>query len=51
MRSAIVGLAVFFVTTLAPALASQLPARIDPSAPFPQIVEQAPSVESVAPGI
>ncbi|MFY9886615.1 MAG: phosphodiester glycosidase family protein [Candidatus Cybelea sp.] len=51
MRPAIVALLVFFVATLTAARSSQLPARIDPSAPFPQIVEQAPSVESVAPGI
>jgi exopolysaccharide biosynthesis protein len=28
-----------------------LPARLDPPAPFPRIVQQAPSVETIAPGV
>lgn len=31
--------------------ASELPTRIDPPPPFPRILEQAPTIESVAPGI
>jgi hypothetical protein len=33
------------------AFASELPARIDPAAPFPRIIEEAPSIESIAPGV
>jgi hypothetical protein len=40
-----------FLGTLAAARANQLPGRIEPSAPFPRIVEQAPTLESIAPGI
>jgi exopolysaccharide biosynthesis protein len=31
--------------------AALLPARLDPPAPFPRILEQAPSVETIAPGV
>ena len=31
--------------------AAELPARINPSSPFPRILEQAPTVESIAPGV
>lgn len=44
------GLIVFSFATAA-AVASELPGRIDPPAPFPRIIEEAPSVESVAPGV
>ena len=40
-----------FLFAKAGAHAGLLPARIAPAAPFPQILEQAPTVESVAPGI
>ncbi len=33
------------------AAAGDLPAHIDPSSPFPRILEQAPAVESIAPGV
>ncbi|MBV8375216.1 MAG: hypothetical protein JO302_06870, partial [Candidatus Eremiobacteraeota bacterium] len=42
-------LTVFCVPTVA--AAAELPARIDPSPPFPRILEQAPTVESIAPGV
>lgn len=45
------GLLLCFVGTIATAGAGELPARIDPRAPFPRIIEQAPTVESIAPGI
>jgi hypothetical protein len=51
MKSATFGFLVFFFASLFTAHASELPARIEPSAPFPQIIQQAPSIESVAPGI
>ncbi|MBV8530798.1 MAG: phosphodiester glycosidase family protein, partial [Candidatus Eremiobacteraeota bacterium] len=37
--------------TFAVAIANELPDRIEPSAPFPRILEEAPTMESVAPGI
>ena len=33
------------------AFAAELPARLDPPAPFPAILSQAPTVETIAPGI
>ena len=48
--SLIFGLLVFSFAA-ATAFAAELPARIDPAAPFPRIIEEAPSVESVAPGV
>lgn len=33
------------------AVVALLPARLDPEAPFPRIFEQAPTIESVAPGV
>jgi Phosphodiester glycosidase len=51
MKLAVLGLLALFFSTLAAARANQLPARIEPSAPFPRIIEQAPTIESIAPGI
>src|SRR5579863_774713 len=50
MRAALLVLALFFAV-LASAGAAELPDRLEPGAPFPAILEQAPSVESIAPGI
>ncbi len=41
----------FFVAAAGAAKAGLLPERIAPGAPFPAIVEEAPAVESVAPGV
>jgi hypothetical protein len=49
-RGAICALLLFLLGS-ASAQADLLPARLAPAAPFPQILEQAPTVESVAPGI
>ncbi len=40
-----------FVATSLTAGAQQLPGRLDPPPPFPRILEQAPTIEEVAPGI
>jgi hypothetical protein len=37
--------------TFATARAGELPAQIEPGAPFPRIILEAPSVESIAPGV
>jgi hypothetical protein len=51
-RAFVFGLLVcFFEALRASAVAASLPERIDPGAPFPRIIEQAPSVESIAPGV
>ena len=52
MNRAILGvlMAVFAVTPMA-AHASALPARIAPDAPFPRILQEAPTIESIAPGV
>ncbi|HYL26954.1 MAG TPA: phosphodiester glycosidase family protein [Candidatus Nitrosotalea sp.] len=50
MKAALLALALF-LAALASAGASELPDRLEPGAPFPAIREQAPSVESIAPGI
>lgn len=44
-------LLVCFLAAAGTARADLLPERIAPDAPFPAIVEQAPSVESIAPGV
>jgi hypothetical protein len=50
MRAAAASIVLFFVgATLA--RAGELPAHLEPSAPFPQIIEQAPAIEGVAPGV
>ena len=55
MRRAPRHAAVFAIawTLLAPsrAFAAELPSRLDPPAPFPAILSQAPTVETIAPGI
>ncbi len=51
MKRAAVALVVGTLLAFATARAGELPARIDPAAPFPRIIEQAPTVESIAPGI
>jgi len=43
--------ALFVLATTFAARADQLPARIAPSPPFPRILQQAPTVEPIAPGI
>ncbi len=43
-------LALFFWSGVA-ARANDLPARLEPSAPFPRIIEQAPTIETIAPGV
>jgi Phosphodiester glycosidase len=47
----VVGTLLFFLGALAPVLGNELPESIAPSAPFPRILEEAPTLESVAPGI
>ncbi|MFY9718548.1 MAG: phosphodiester glycosidase family protein [Candidatus Cybelea sp.] len=39
------------IVTSSAACAEQLPARLDPPAPFPRILQQAPTIEEVAPGV
>jgi hypothetical protein len=51
MKRAAVALVVGTLLAFATARAGELPARIDPAAPFPRIIEQAPTVESIGPGI
>jgi Phosphodiester glycosidase len=48
-RTTLLALTLFSLPVVA--AAAELPARIDPAPPFPRIVEQAPTLESVAPGI
>jgi len=50
MKAALLVFVLFF-GALASAGAAELPDRLEPGAPFPAILEQAPSVESIAPGI
>lgn len=50
MKAALCLVALFYCA-LARAGAADLPNRLEPSAPFPRIIEQAPSVESIAPGV
>ncbi len=51
MKWFLVAFAIAFGAGTAVARADALPARIAPGAPFPRILEQAPTVESVAPGV
>ncbi len=51
MRFAACSLLIFFLAAAGTARADLLPERIAPSAPFPAIVEEAPTLESVAPGV
>lgn len=41
----------FFIAACAVARAGALPPRIAPPAPFPRILQQAPTLESIAPGV
>lgn len=52
MRTLIVGVVLALVTG-APTAAHEdaLPARIAPDAPFPRILQEAPTIESIAPGV
>jgi hypothetical protein len=47
----VVGSLLLFLGALAPVYGSELPARIAPDTPFPRILEEAPTIENVAPGI
>ncbi|HEY6449389.1 MAG TPA: phosphodiester glycosidase family protein [Candidatus Cybelea sp.] len=51
MKPVVFGLLILFFAAATSARADQLPTRIEPSAPFPRIIEEAPTVESVAPGV
>jgi len=51
MRNAVAALLVCFFGFVAAARAGELPERINPGPPFPQIKQEAPSVESIAPGV
>ncbi len=51
MKALAFSLLVCFCGTLAATRANELPARIDPSAPFPRIIVEAPTVETIAPGV
>ena len=51
MIRAVLASLVLFFAALAHANAQLLPARLQPDAPFPRILEQAPSSEAIAPGI
>ncbi len=51
MKRTLAGILFALALWPAPAAASTLPDRVDPSAPFPRILEQAPSIEDIAPGI
>ncbi len=51
MKVAAFGILLLCFTALLTGRADALPSRIDPGAPFPQILEQAPTIEDVAPGI
>lgn len=45
------GILLLLLFSAAPALANELPARISPAPPFPRILEEAPTIEDVAPGV
>lgn len=51
MKSVVFGFLILFFGAVTSARAGELPTRIEPGAPFPRIIEQAPTVESVAPGV
>src|SRR5579863_7904981 len=52
MRARILGLFLFFTAAACTAArAGALPERIDPGPPFPRILQEAPTLEDVAPGI
>ncbi len=45
------GILLLLLLRAAPVLANELPARISPAPPFPRILEEAPTIEDVAPGV
>ncbi len=51
MKRVVFGLLLLFFAAMASSRADELPARLEPDAPFPRIIEQAPTIESVAPGV
>ncbi len=51
MRRVALWLAALLFICATAARAAELPARIAPDAPFPRILEEAPTIESVAPGV
>ncbi len=51
MKPLLCALFVWLLAGAATARAGLLPARIAPDAPFPHVVEEAPSIESIAPGV
>ena len=51
MKSVAFGLLALFFWSGVAARANDLPARLEPSAPFPRIIEQAPTIETIAPGV
>jgi len=51
MKAVIPLLFILCFTMPAAVSADQLPARVEPNAPFPRIIEQAPYLEDIAPGV
>jgi hypothetical protein len=51
MKGLLLAFFFFFLAANAAAQAALLPERIAPDAPFPRILDEAPNVESVAPGV
>jgi hypothetical protein len=51
VKRAAFGILILFFGGLAAARAGDLPFHITPGGPFPQVLEQAPTIESVAPGV
>lgn len=51
VKAVVLGTLLLFFSAIAAAGAGALPPRIDPAPPFPRILEQAPTIESIAPGI
>ena len=51
MKSVAFGLLALFFWSGVAARANDLPARLEPSAPFPRIIQQAPTIETIAPGV
>ncbi len=51
MKRILGGILLSLLFSAAPAHANELPARISPDPPFPRILEEAPTIEDVAPGI
>ncbi len=51
VKPVVILLFALFFAAFGAARAQSLPPRIDPGPPFPQILEQAPTIEDVAPGV